>query len=405
MPTLRIERLGHHGDGIAPGPVFAARTLPGEMVEGTQDGDRLGDIRILEPSSDRVSAPCRHYAACGGCALQHASDAFVSGWKLDVVRTALSAQGLQAPDVALATSPPRSRRRATLHGRRTRKGALVGFHGRASDVLAEVPECQLLRPEILALFAPLQDLVKLGGTRKGELDLAVTWSLGGADVAVTGGKPLDHDLRTDLGMWAEVTDVARLSWNDETVAARRAPDQAMGRARVVPPPGAFLQATVEGEAALVGAVRTAVGDASRVVDLFAGCGTFALPLAESAEVHAVEGAGPMLESLDRGWRFAKGLRRVTTEARDLFRRPLLPDELDRFDAAVIDPPRAGAEAQVAALAESGIGTVVMVSCNPVTFARDAKRLVQAGFALGPIRVVDQFRWSPHIELVAAFTRS
>lgn len=405
MPPLSIDRLGHHGDGIAAGPVYAARTLPGELVEGRLDGDRLTDVRVCEPSPQRVSPPCRHYGACGGCALQHAADGFVSAWKADVVRHALAAQGLEAPRIALSTSPENSRRRATLHGRRTKKGALVGFHGRASDVIAEVPHCRLLRPEIVALTEPFETLVTLGGSRKGTLDLTVTWSESGADIAVAGGKPLDHDLRMELALWAEATDVARLSWGDETLSERRPPWQSMGRARVAPPPGAFLQATAEGEAALVAAVRAAVGDAARIADLFAGCGTFALPLAEHAEIHAVEGAAAMLAALDRGWRQTKSLRRVTTEARDLFRRPVLPDELDRFDAAVVDPPRAGAEAQVAALADSRVARIAMVSCNPVTFARDAKRLVSAGLSLTALRVVDQFRWSPHVELVAAFTRS
>jgi 23S rRNA (uracil1939-C5)-methyltransferase len=176
----------------------------------------------------------------------------------------------------------------------------------------------------------------------------------------------------------------------------------MGRARVVPPPGAFLQATREGEAALVTSVLSALQGASRVVDLFAGTGTFSLPLAEAAEVHAVEGDAAMLEALVKGWRGAPGLRRVTTEARDLFRRPLLPEELRRFDAAVIDPPRAGAEAQVAELARARFATVAYVSCSPASFARDAKRLLEAGYRMAPITVVDQFRWSPHVELSTRF---
>jgi 23S rRNA (uracil1939-C5)-methyltransferase len=176
----------------------------------------------------------------------------------------------------------------------------------------------------------------------------------------------------------------------------------MGRARVVPPPGAFLQATAEGEAALVRAVRETVGDAGRVADHFAGCGTFALPLAEGAEVHAVEGDAAMLAALDAGWRAAAGLRRVTTEARDLFRRPLLAGELKRFDAVVLDPPRAGAEAQARALAGSGVARVAMVSCNPVSFARDAAILVAGGYRLERVQVVDQFRWSGHVELAARF---
>ena len=172
---------------------------------------------------------------------------------------------------------------------------------------------------------------------------------------------------------------------------------------VAPPPGAFLQATAEGAAALVDAVRAAIGPAKRVVDLFAGCGTFALPLAETAEVHAVESEAEMLAALDEGWRHGTGLHRVTTETRDLFRRPLLAQELARFDAIAIDPPRAGAAQQTEEIAKSGVPRIAAISCNPVTFARDAKCLTQAGYRLGPVRVVDQFRWSPHVELAASFT--
>jgi 23S rRNA (uracil1939-C5)-methyltransferase len=179
----------------------------------------------------------------------------------------------------------------------------------------------------------------------------------------------------------------------------------IGRARVVPPPAAFLQATAHGQAALTALVRAAVPDARRIVDLFAGCGTFSLPLAEEAQVHAVEADPAMLAALDLAWRATPGLRRVTTEARDLFRRPLDAAELAGFDAAVIDPPRAGAAAQVAAIAQSALPTVAMVSCNPVTFARDAATLVAAGFRLGPVTLVDQFRWSAHVELAARLTRN
>ena len=188
------------------------------------------------------------------------------------------------------------------------------------------------------------------------------------------------------------------------MALRRPPVQTFGRARVVPPPGAFLQATAEGAAALTAAVRDTVGAARRVADLFAGCGTFSLPLAETAEIHAVEGDPPMLAALDAGWRATPGLKAVTTEARDLFRRPLTPGELDRFDAVVIDPPRAGAQAQAQALAAARTPVIAAVSCNPVTFARDAAILVAGGYRLEDLQVIDQFRWSGHVEIAAAFRR-
>lgn len=405
---LTVERLGHLGDGIARGPdgtpVFVPMALPGEVVEGEVADGRMEGAKIVTPSPDRVRPPCPHYRACGGCALMHASDAFVARWKEDVVRTALAAQGIAAPFRSVVTSPPRSRRRATLAGRRTKSGAIVGFHGRASGTIIEVPGCELLHPGLMAALPALAEITALGASRKGELALALTRGDSGLDVAVSGGKPLDQSLFSALAAVAERADSARLTWEGEVVAARRPVAQHFGTARVVPPPGAFLQATADGETALLSAVRDAVGPARRVADLFAGAGTFALPLADLREVHAVEGDAAMLSALDAGWRQTPGLHRVTTEARDLFRRPLLPDELTAFGAVVIDPPRAGAEAQMREIAASRVAVVAAVSCNPVTFARDARLLLAAGFVLDWVQVVDQFRWSTHVELVARLSR-
>lgn len=396
---LTVERLDLRGEGVA-GDVRIARALPGEVVEGEPVAARIAQPRVVTPSDQRVAAPCPHYRACGGCALMHASDGFVADWKQGVVSRALAGQGLEAPLRPILTSPPNSRRRAVLAGRRLKAGALVGFHARASDSLSAVPGCRLLDPALIAALPALQAITLAGASRKAELALTLTALAPGPDLSVTGGKPLDMALRTELARIAAGAGLARLAWDGETVFQADPPWLTMGRARVSPPPGAFLQATPQGEAALVAAVRQAVGGAARVADLFAGCGTFALPLAEGAEVHAVEGEGAMLAALDAGWRGATGLKRVTTEARDLFRRPLLPDELARFDAVVLDPPRAGAEAQVAQIAAARVPVVAMVSCNPVTFARDARALVAAGYRLDWVQVVDQFRWSAHVELAA-----
>ena len=405
MTTLvTVERLGHLGDGIAPGPVFVAGALPGEVVSGTLYGGRLTQLRIVTPSADRVSAPCRHYKTCGGCALQHAADPFVAAWKQEVVETALAGQGLAAPLRPILTSPPRSRRRAVFSGRRTKHGVLVGFHARASDTVVDVPDCLLIDPAIAATRPALEALTRLGASRKGELALTVTLAPEGADIAVTGGKPADAALRAELAALTEAMGLARLSWEGEVVALRHRPSVGFDGITVTPPPGAFLQATAAGEAALRAAVAEAVGPAARIADLFAGCGTFALPLARRARIHAVEGSAAMIAALDEGWRGAEGLRRVTSEVRDLFRRPLLADEFAGFDAVVIDPPRAGAEAQVAELARSEVPRIAAVSCNPVSFARDAARLVAGGYALRWVQVVDQFRWSPHVELAALFAR-
>ena len=400
-----ILRLGHQGDGIAEGPVFAPVTLPGEVVSGTLDGQTLQDVRVHTPSEDRVTAPCRHFRACGGCGLQHASDDFVADWKTEVVRKALENHGLETDLRPIHTSPAQSRRRATFAARRTKKGAMAGFHARGSDLIVEVPDCKLLHPDLMPGLEVAKALASVGASRKGALAVTVTLSANGLDVLVRDGKPLDGPLRVALADLCAQLSLARLAWDDEVIAMQHLPTQRFGAAQVLPPPGTFLQATVDGEAALLKAVQEAVGDAKQVADLFAGCGTFALPLAQTGAVHGVEGSAEMVAALDAGWRKADGLKPVTVSARDLFRRPLLPDELNRFDAVVLDPPRAGAEQQVVELCRSQVPRIANVSCNPVTFARDAALLVEAGFALDWVQVVDQFRWSAHIELASCFSRA
>ncbi len=403
---LTIDRLGHLGDGVAQGPdgaVFVPQMLPGEVVEGDLQDGKLLNPRIVTPSVNRVRPPCVHARSCGGCLMQHSADPFVADWKLGIVKGALDGQGLTTLFRPILTSPPMSRRRATLSARRTKGGVLLGFHARASDTLVAVPNCQLLHPDLIATFPALESLVKIGGSRSSEMSLTVTRSLAGPDVVVTGAKTVDAAVQLDLARLAETHGFARLTWNGEMVALRAQPMQRFGRALVAPPPGAFLQATAEGEIALLQAVALAVGSARKIADLFAGVGTFALPLAERAEVHAVESEAAMLTALDKGARAAEGLRRVTVETRDLYRRPLEADEFKGVEAVVIDPPRAGAEAQTRTLAAAKIPVIAAVSCNPVTFARDAKVLVNAGYSLDWVQVVDQFRWSAHVELAARFS--
>ena len=323
IERVTIERLGHLGDGIAEGPVYVPRVLPGEAVEGEIAGGQMSSPRIVTPSPERVAAPCRHYKGCGGCGLQHASDAVVAEWKVGVVCAALEARGLPAPIRRMHTSPPGSRRRATFTGRRTKKGATVGFHAPASDVIREVPECLLVRPALTGALPMLAQIVEAGGSRKGEMRLALTETETGLDLAVTDGKPVDLELRQRLAALGSAAGLARLTWAGETLFADRAPVLTFGTAPVTPPPGAFLQATAEGQAALLASVTEALAvSKGPVIDLFSGIGTFSLPLAAEREVHAVEGAGAMLDALDHGWRHGQGLHKVTTERRDLFRRPV-----------------------------------------------------------------------------------
>ncbi|WP_410217233.1 class I SAM-dependent RNA methyltransferase [Paracoccus sp. (in: a-proteobacteria)] len=405
MSLWTIERLGRRGDGVASGDqgrALAPLVLPGEVIEGEAQDGRIAAPRIITPSSDRVRPLCGHYRACGGCALMHATEAFTTNWKRQVVETALQAQGLEAVVSGVDVSPLYSRRRAVLSGRRTKKGALLGFHTRASEVLADLAECHVLHPGITAALPLLRRIVMAGASRSAELTLTVIRGPAGLDVAVRGGKPMEPALFQCLAALAEEGDLARLDWDGQSIT-RRTPVLPMGRAQVIPPPGAFLQATAEGEAALLSAVQKAVAGASLVADLFSGCGTFSLPLAAASRVHAVEGLAAPLAALDSAWREAGELHAVTTETRDLARRPLLPDELKRFDAIVIDPPRAGAEAQIRQIAEARISRIAFVACDPVNFAKDARILADAGYRFDDLRVVDQFRFSPHVEIVASLS--
>ncbi len=410
---LVIEALGAQGDGVTAEGVFVPFALPGERVRyvpsGHQASHRARLEAVLSRAPGRAEPPCPHFGRCGGCALQHASDELVAEWKRDLVRRALASRGIEGVEIRpTVTSPPGSRRRATFAARRTRKGTLVGFHAAGSDEIVPIATCPVSEPALVAALPILAELAEIGASRKGTLRLTVTASERGLDVAAEGGKPVEGPLYGQLVAVAATRDLARLSWEGEALVTRRQPVQRMGSAWVAPPPGGFLQATAHGEAALVAAMREAAGGTAagptRIADLFAGSGTFALPLAEGAEVFAADADPGALAALDAGRRGAEGLRRIETERRDLWHRPLLARELDGFGAVVFDPPRAGARGQAEQLARSTVPLVGAVSCNPATIARDARTLIDGGYRLDWVLPVDQFRWSPHVELAAAFSR-
>lgn len=396
--TAIITSLGAQGDGLLPDGAHLPFTLPGEQV-------RLADNAILNPSPDRVTPPCRHFGTCGGCGLQHASDAFVAEWKRDLIARSLAQRGIAGVEIApTLTSPPGSRRRVAFAGRRTRSGAIVGFHRPGSSEIVPLVECKVAAGAIVATLPLLADLTRAGASRKGELRFTVTDYAGGPEIAVEGAGAVDGPLTARLLTTVQGAGLSRLVWDGEVLASFSTPAEPMGRAAVMPPPGAFLQATREGAAALVAGVAAHLSGARRIADLFAGVGTFALPLAEAAAVRAVESDADAMEALDQAWRAAPGLHQIETERRDLFRRPLLTSEFKGIEAVVIDPPRQGARAQCEELARSDLSRIAMVSCNPATFARDARTLIDGGFALLGVQPVDQFRWSPHVELLARFAR-
>jgi len=407
--TLTIQRLGAQGDGIAEHEgrqVFVPLALPGETVEADLQGDRARVLRVVSAAQGRAPARCSHYGECGGCSLQHMPAEAYLAFKRGIVTTALSFLQIEAPVDDVIMIAPATRRRAVLAAHRKGKDVVIGFHGRRSHHITPVRDCAVLTPGLVALVPKLAPLAAIVAPQKDALTITATETSTGFDVAISGApKQLPADARAQLIQLAAAIGLARVSLNGAVEMERTAPLLRMGLADVSPPPGGFLQASRESEAAMLSLVTEAVGNARRIVDLFAGAGTFSLPLASSATIHAVEGEEASLAALAQAARKARGLKPVTVEKRDLFRRPLTRNELNRFDAAVIDPPRAGAEAQTRELAASGIKRIAMVSCNATTFARDLKILIAAGWRAKRITPIDQFLWSSHIEVVAALERT
>ncbi len=402
---LKIKSLGRQGDGIADGPVFVTGALPGEIIEGTPENGRVAQPKILSPSESRVKPICRHFKSCGGCQMQHTDDRTLADWKESIVADALAQVGLSADIRSVVTSPAKSRRRAKYAARRTKSGAMAGFYGRASDTIVDVVDCPLVAHALDEAPALCRALAVIGASRKGALSVLCTVVEGGLDVMVDGGKPLDPEMRIKLPQIATQFGVVRLIWSNELVAQTAPPQVTLGTAEVPLPPGAFLQATLHGQEALQACVLEATNGASRVLDLFAGCGTFALSIAGTAPVTAIEGSKDMAKALQQGANHA-GLRHpVQSLSRDLFKDPLTSVELAKFEAIVLDPPRAGALAQVKQIAQSQVASLAYVSCDPASFARDAKELTDAGYALEWVQVVDQFRWSSHVELAAKFSHT
>jgi 23S rRNA (uracil1939-C5)-methyltransferase len=413
VERLDIARVGRRGDGIAQtpaGPVYVPYTLPGETAEVEEwpgHPDRRHLLKIEVASRARIAAVCPHFGTCGGCALQHWAAPHYRDWKRGLVVEALGEMGFAAADALvdpLIDAHGEGRRRAVFHAWRRGHDVLeVGFAALLAHHVVAIDHCPVLAPSLRgAIEAAWAVAEALAGERK-PLDIQVTASEAGLDVDVRGSGPLAPARMSELARLAHVHRLARVTRHGEIVAQRAAPTVTMGRAQVVLPPGAFLQATAAGEAALAALVLEHCGAARSVGDLFAGVGPFALRLADRAKVMAADADDDAVAALREAAKTPR-LKPITAERRDLFTRPYLAKELARLDAVVFDPPRQGALMQARELAGSAVPIVVAVSCNPQTFARDARILVDRGYRLTRVTPVDQFLYSAHVELVARFEK-
>ena len=397
MSKELIVRLAARGDGVTENGRFLPMAAPGDRV--AEDGG-------VTPGPHRIDPPCRHFPECGGCQLQHVDDDAYGGFLVDRIASALAAQGLDVPEFRPAhLSPPNTRRRAALRAERRGRQILLGFNAEASHRLVDMHECHILRPELFALVAPLRDLLSRLLPPRARAEVRMTWCDQGADLLVEGAAPEGLETAEAVTAFAAGHRLARFAVDDgygaQTLWEPGPATVTLGGVPVPLPHGAFLQATAEGEAALVAAVRDGIRGARTVADLFAGLGTFALAL--DARVLAAEGARDAALALKGAAQRAQ--RPVFVDHRDLYRRPIDAKELSRFEAVVLDPPRAGAREQVVQLAASSVPTIAYVSCNPSTFARDALILVNGGYRLDWIKPVGQFRWSTHVELAARFAKA
>ncbi|MCA1934096.1 MAG: class I SAM-dependent RNA methyltransferase [Asticcacaulis sp.] len=415
--TLTIEKVGFQGDGVTVDGVFVPLTLPGETVRASAPTD--GHARLIEvvtPSPQRVAPVCPHFSQCGGCSLQHWEMAAYSDWKRANVETVLRRAGLETEVAPILTTPPATRRRVGLHAKPYRQGKTVrtelGYKRRRSWDQVKIEVCPVADPALIAAIPVLTEIAShLFEHPKSAPILSVTVSDTGLDVDVRGierskSGGLSAQARMEIALIAQSSDIrlARISMADDILYQSHLPSVRFGRATVDLPTGSFLQASPHSEADMVALVKDAVAGARRVADLFCGAGTFTFPLAETASVYAADGAGGAVRALKAAIGRAPGLKPITVEARDLFRAPVVAEEMAGWDAVVFDPPRAGAEAQAQQIARSQVARVVGVSCNVQTFARDAKILTEAGFQLDRVTPIDQFLWSGHVELVGVFSR-
>ena len=411
VERLLIARLGARGEGVADtvaGAVYVPHALPGEIVEvepwpGHADRRHLTKVEVASP--ERITPVCGHFGVCGGCALQHLATARYRDWKRGLVVAALARAGVDAPVDDLIDAHGEGRRRAVFHARRSGRDVLeVGFAALKAHHVVPIERCPILAPALSGALPTARDIAEVLASTRKPLDIQVTATDSGLDVDVRGSGPLTAAQTTALAKVVDRRSLVRLTRHGELVAQHTPPVLAIGRAQVVLPPGAFLQATTAGEVILARFVALHCQNAKTVADLFSGVGPFALRLAERARVTAIDSDAEALAALRRAAAGTAELKPVTAQQRDLFRYPLARTELKGFQAVVFDPPRQGAQAQARELAASGVARVAAVSCNPASFARDARILLDGGYRLVRVIPVDQFLFSAHVELVAHFEK-
>ena len=409
IERLTISHIGHRGDGIADGPdgpLYVPYTLAGETVETEpwpDHPDRRHLLKVIDASSERATPPCPHFGTCGGCAMQHWQSAPYRAWKRGLVVAALQQADIECDVGELIDAHGAGRRRATLHARRGGRDILnVGFAAAQSHHIVPIDRCPILSPALDGAISAAWAIAQLLDPVKKPLDIQCTATDGGIDMDIRGSGALSSKLSAKLAQEATQQRLIRVTRHGELVFQRGAPTIRIGRATVELPPGAFLQATVDGEETLARMVLSHIAGVKTAIDLFCGVGPFALRMAEFARVVAADSDEAAIAALTKAAP-APGLKPVAAQARDLFRRPFIAQEL-KADALVFDPPRQGAEAQAREIAKSKVPVVVAVSCNPTTFARDAKILREGGYHLTDVTPVDQFRYSMHTEVVAKFVR-
>jgi 23S rRNA (uracil1939-C5)-methyltransferase len=412
VERLSVDHVGHFGDGVVLSEgqsIFVPYTLGGEIVDVAaapgHHPDRRQLIRVEQASLERIEPFCRHFGICGGCAIQHWETSPYRAWKRDLVTSTLAQAKIECEVFPLIDAHGNGRRRITLHARKGTHDVLkVGFAAAHSHDVVPIDRCPILDPGLNGALAAARALAEpLTGIGK-PLDIQITATDGGLDVDIRGSGPLPPPAIAALSQIAARHGLARLTRHGEAVLTRQPPDVIIGKARMTLPPGSFLQATAAGEETLAEFVSRHCGRAKHIADLFCGVGPFALRLAAKSRLSAFDSDAGAIAALQKAVASTQGLKPLKAECRDLFRRPLVAEELREFDAVIFDPPRQGAQAQATRLAGSKVPVVIAVSCNVATFARDARILVDGGYEIEGVTPIDQFRHTPHVELVARFTR-